>query len=278
MTLSAIVDKEVFDGCSADVQSHYTEKDGKFFLDVTSVGALELSDTTNIKRALATERTKSKTAETALSTFEGLDPDEARDALTKVAEMDGWDIDEKTAQHKEHLEKTIKAKYDADSAKLVAKHNATAETASKTNQQLVGQLEGALVDSAATMAIGDAKGSIDLLLPLVRSSTRMKQDESGKFVVEVVDADGTARLSTKAGNIDPMTIAEFVASLRDDERYAQAFRGTESSGSGASASDARGSSNGKITLSYLDSLDGNKYQAAKARALKEGKELVLLQR
>lgn len=89
-------------------------------------------------------------------------------------------------------------------------------------------LERYLVGEAAGAAISDAKGSRELLLPIVKEQVRVIQD-GDDFVVRVVDGDGDVR-SDGAGGW--MGIAALVAEMKTNERYARAFESETPAGTG----------------------------------------------
>jgi hypothetical protein len=79
------------------------------------------------------------------------------------------------------------------------------------------------------MALAEAKGAVDLLLPHVLASTRTVEKEPGRFEVEVIDKDGNVRIDGKGNNMD---IKGLVAEMRQSEAFGRAFDGTGHSGSG----------------------------------------------
>lgn len=96
---------------------------------------------------------------------------------------------------------------------------------------LTAQLATVMIDQAATKAIADRKGSIDLLLPHVRASSRLKTDGDGEFYIEVVDAAGIPQIGNAKG--DPMTIDQFVESMRQSDVFVRAFDGSGASVGGS---------------------------------------------
>ena len=231
--LKAIVDKSEHETLSADVKEHYKDISGVLTLDVGSVDGLELGNPTVLKSTLQKERVSREAMEKNLKLFEGLDPEVARDAMTKIKEMDDWDPDEKLKQHKQQFETALIKKLEKESGQLAKKLNEQIATQGTDIETLTLQLGKSLIDSAAVAAISEAKGSVQLLLPVIRSLVRMVKKD-GNVVVEVVGSDSLARLSTKPNNTDPMTITELVEELKKSPDYARAFDGSGASGSGAS--------------------------------------------
>lgn len=122
-------------------------------------------------------------------------------------------------------------KIDLDKIKAESKRlldEAVAAEVAKTGK-MQGSLERYLVGEAAGAAISDAKGSRELLLPIVKESVRVVQDGED-FVVRVVDVDGDFR-SDGAGGW--MGIGALVAEMKTNERYARAFESEAPAGTGA---------------------------------------------
>ncbi len=150
---------------------------------------------------------------------EGVDEEEPLAALT------GY-ITDLTEQVKGG--KQIKVDLDkirAESKRLL--DEAVAVEVAKTGK-MQGALERYLVGQAASNAIADAKGSRELLLPIVKERVRVVQDGED-FVVRVVDVDGDFR-SDGAGGW--MGVAGLVAELKTSENYARAFESEAPAGTG----------------------------------------------
>lgn len=94
---------------------------------------------------------------------------------------------------------------------------------------LLGQLTSLLVDNAATSALGEAKGSADLLLPIIRNQVRVAEKD-GKFLVNVVDAQNEIRYSGVTGQ--PMTIKELVGEMKGNATFGRAFDSEAPNGGG----------------------------------------------
>ena len=240
MSLKAILDS--LEGISDEIKKEYIEKNGKFHLDVTSVAGFALEDVNGLKTALSKERGSVESLNIKLKGFDGLDSNAARDAIRKVDEMKDWKPTQK-------VEEQIKAAQ----RDLISKHDIVVAEKDKHTNSLTKQLEGTLVTAAATKAIADLKGSIPLLLPHIKSQTRMKQTESGTFVAQVIDAEGNVRIGDAQGN--PMTIPALVKELSENDDFASAFAGNGASGSGAKGGGSPGGSGpsgGVKTVSRLD--------------------------
>lgn len=266
--LAAKIDKAKFDSLSDALKSEYkVQTDGSYLLDVSPVGGYALEDVQGLKTALSQERSAKETAERKVEAFKDIDPAKAKEALTKIGEMATWTPEQKVKEQIDAVKNQMAEKHTGEKGKLEAQL-----------KKLTAQLEKILVDAEASKAIAENKGSIQLLLPHVRASTRIKTTEAGEFIVEIVDEKGNARLSPAAGSTAPMTVAELVTAMKTNATFAPAFAGSGASGTGASGGGAGGGTGGnQFTLSHADSKDPAKYRAAKEAAAKAGQQLVLLE-
>lgn len=101
----------------------------------------------------------------------------------------------------------------------------------KSQAGMLATLERHMVIGDAKAAIAEAKGSIPLLLPLVKGQCIVVPNDDGTdYVVRIKDPDGTYRLDA-AGN--PLTIKGLVTDMKTKEEYQQAFE-SEAKGGGGS--------------------------------------------
>lgn len=94
--------------------------------------------------------------------------------------------------------------------------------------KMSASLEKYLVGQQANAALAKAKGSVDLLLPIVRGSVKVVQ-EGDEYVVRVVDKEGNIRTDGKGGFLD---IEGLVTEMKTQTAYARAFESEASGGSG----------------------------------------------
>jgi hypothetical protein len=262
--MKAIITTDEREALDDATREHYSEiEDGKYLLNVDPVDGFALENVEGLKSSLSKERGNSRDVALKLKSFEGLDADEARTAIEKASEMDSWTPQDKVAEQIARREKQLVAKYDKETKEL-----------GESNAHLQGQLEKHLVEASAVSALTKHKGSIELLLPHVKSSTRVERDGSGNFVARVVDRDGHPRISMKTGSQEPMSIDELVEGMKSNDTFAPAFAGSGATGSGSSGNrTGSASANGRHVLSYEDSRDPVKYVAAKERAVAAGVQL-----
>jgi hypothetical protein len=77
-----------------------------------------------------------------------------------------------------------------------------------------------LISDAASRALAEHKGSIDLLLPHVLSSCKMVRKENGDYDVAVLDAQGDARLDSTGGFLG---VSGLVAEMKTQDKFGRAF-------------------------------------------------------
>lgn len=223
MALAAIIQENVFNGLAEDLKKEYKKQsDGTFLLDVAPVGDFALENVKGLKTALASERTTVANLTKQVEAFKDIDIEKAKSALKKVEEMANWKPDDK-----------VREQIEAIKTQLTEKHKGEMSAKESAIQKTITQLQKVMIDAAAIKSLTEVKGSVDLLLPHIRNTTRMRQTDTGDFVVEVIGTDGNARISPAAGSTSPMTIAELVAEMKATPTYAPAFEGTGASGTGA---------------------------------------------
>ena len=112
-------------------------------------------------------------------------------------------------------------------------------------------MESHLIDAAAANELARHSDTPRLLMPHVRAMMKVVKEE-GQFVSRIVDpATGTVRIGKGQGTT-PMTLSELIDEMRSNPEYAPAFRGTGSSGGGASKSVASGGGGGSKTIAAGD--------------------------
>jgi hypothetical protein len=220
MPLKAIV--ETIDEVPETQRDLYAEADGKFVLQVEPVNGYALENVAGLKTTLGKEMTQRKALEKTVLKFKDIDPDKAREALVKLEELGNLDP-------AKEADRIVSERMAAAKQQLLDKHTGDLKERDGKIGHLTKTVENLLIDNAATAALAEAKGSVDLLLPHVQRHTRVREMD-GRYVVEVVDKDGNARIGNSNG--DPMTIKDLVQEMRQSETFGRAFEGTGNTGSG----------------------------------------------
>jgi hypothetical protein len=202
-----VIDK--LEDVAEELRGLYSEKDGKFHLDVDGI-----EDTGGLKRALQAERKAREDLDKKIKKWEALGKtdEEIAELIRKLDEDEHKDAEKKGEWEK------LRAQMNEKHAKELAKRD-------EQISALRGRLNAELVDAKATSAIAAQKGVPDLLLPHVQR--HVKVDEN--FNVLVVDAKGDPRVNGKG---EPLSISELVAEMKSTETYGRAFEGTGHSGGG----------------------------------------------
>jgi len=220
MSFRIVADKDL--DLPEGLRQHAKLVDGKFVVDALPEG-WEVGDTIGLRKTLSEERTMRKTAEKALQAYEGIDDAAAaREALTQ---MKAGSL--KSAKEIEEFRKSLETKVAAD----IAKKDAMAHGLTK-------QLTELMVDNAAQKAIAEAGGNLKLLLPIVKAAVKAETTADGRLAVAVVDDSGKELVSKVAGATSPMSIAEYVNTLREQTEFKVAFAGSGTGGSSATHSAA----------------------------------------
>ncbi len=125
--------------------------------------------------------------------------------------------------------KEIKINMDKVNAEADRRVAAVTETKDGELTEMRSALSKHLISDAASRALAEHKGSIDLLLPHVLSSCRMVRKENGEYSVTVLDAQGDARLDSAGGF---MGVSGLVAEMKTQEKFGRAFESEINAGGG----------------------------------------------
>ncbi len=164
---------------------------------------------------------EAKAAKAALKNYEGVDPKKYQE-LTQAAE----EAERKRLASEgdfKSLEKQLVEKYEGEIGKE-----------REVGKKYLTAMERYMIDAAAATELAKHSDSPKLLLPHIKS--RMKViEQDGEFHARIVDDSGNVRIGKGQGSA-PMTLSELVEEMKQDKEFAPAFRGTGSSGGGASRS------------------------------------------
>lgn len=257
MALKAVIDKleDVAEGVRGEYRAANTNDGetlkGKFILDVTALGGLGLENVEGLKSALGKERRRADDAEGKVKGFGDLDPAKTVAALAELEDL-------KKLDPKKEADKLAEVKVQAATQAMKADHEKVLGDEKKRSAGYREQVGKLLVDNVATSALTEHKGSVELLLPIIKSNTRLKETDSG-FEVEVVDVSGNVRFGKDA---KPMTVAELVADLKADAKFGRAFDASGKSGSGTPQNP-----NGGMPKSGSSGYDASKTRAERVAAI-----------
>lgn len=220
MALKAIL--STLEGLTEEEQKHYSEKEGKFYLDVTSVDGLELSDVQGLRNTVKTLRNEKSELETVVDQFSDLDPAVAREAIAKVKKIED-------GEYEFDKDEAFNQKLEAERKKMAEKHMAEIEGIKNKNQSLHSQLEKVFVDNVAMEAITkkDPNANTRLLLPHIKSRLKAEETENGMFRTVVLDEAGQNDID---GQGQPVSIDSLVDEMV--QTFPEAFSGHGSSGMG----------------------------------------------
>jgi len=207
------------------------EQDGDWFY----LKEYEPEDTTGLRNALAAEKEERRKAKEALDKFKDVDPEKYQQLL-------------KTTEDAERKRLESKGAWEALEKQLIEKHQKDMESRDTRIGTLTEALNKRLVDAEATAAIAAAKGVPQLLLPHVRASIKVSE-EDGEFLAKVVDTKGNPRIGDAKGT--PMTITQLIEEMKQSEVFGRAFEASGAGGSGASNQNG-GSANGLRTVKASD--------------------------
>jgi hypothetical protein len=171
--------------------------------------------------------------------------------IAKYKPLDGIDPDEyktlkeKAAQAEE--DRALKAgEFDSVKKQLLEAHNKEKTAWETEKATLRKSLEDNVLIATATQAIAAEKGSSLLLMPHVRSRTKL--DESGRPVV--IDEAGQVRVGSDGKSL---TISQLVAEMKADvDTFGRAFEASGANGSGSQGSSGSAHKQKTMTRSQFD--------------------------
>lgn len=230
-------------------RSLYKQVGEKFTLDVDGY-----EDPVGLKSALTKERESVKTATREAQAWRALGktPDEIAALVEAQAQSDRDKLEKGGAWDK------LKAQMAEQQKVELGKKDERITTLTKS-------LEKRLIDADAITAITSAKGSAALLLPHVRASVKVIE-ENGDFKVQVVDDAGNPRVNGKG---EFLSITDLVSEMRQSDSFGRAFEPSGITGSGATGS-ASGVAGKTMKKTAFDALK----PAERAKAMQGGMVIV----
>jgi hypothetical protein len=211
--------------------------DGKFSLDADLAKRL---DTKGLTSALDKERKSNRDLNKLVSEYQKHGkPEELAaklDELQKAAEGKG---DQKAADKFEKLRQD-----------MLQAHSKELEAEKGKSTAMRQTVEKYLIDSEANAALSELKGNTKLLLPHIRSSVKVFE-ENGQYIARVVDSSGEPRGDGKGGY---MTVRDLVAEMRKSSDFAPAFAASGTSGSGMRPGTGSGGKPGAENLTPLQKI------------------------
>ena len=223
------------------IRDAYEERDGRFYF-TRDIEVEDLPSVAGLRSALDKEKRAARERGERLRLFDGFDPD-TFDGLSgaEVKELIAKRNTPKSGQDEEDTA-ALRQQFDRTRQQLVENHTkelAKREQATKSAESFIEKL---LKTNASSMAITELKGNVRALMPHVSSATRVVRDEGGEFSVEVIDERGNVRHSKKTG--EPMTVAEFVSEMREQDDFKALFAGTGVGGAGSKGANDRNAGGG----------------------------------
>ena len=209
---------------SVYVQS--TEDNTKFVIDTKYLGVTGAID--GINKALKNERKLSNELKSK------------KDVSVQLKELfDLESLDEVKTKFSE-METTILEKSKVDPAKIKAdieKGYLTKEKAlNDKNAAMFESLRQHMIIGEANAALNELKGSVPLLMPIIKEAATVVED-NGSYVVRVKDDSGSYRGNQSGGF---MTISDYVKELKNTDAYKPAFAASSPNGTGTKPSNQPG--------------------------------------
>lgn len=222
---------DTLEGLDATVAALYEPVDGKFRLSVEGL-VDEAEHRAELKRLNADAMNRRKELEALKKTLpQDFDPDE----WTRLREDAAKRAEEDLAR---------KGEWDSLKRQMEERHQAEIAKLTKERDEAISETERYLLDEAATREIASADGIPEILLPYIKTRTRVVKD-GGKRHVIVLDGDGNPMIGDAKGT--PMTLAQFVADLKKHETFGATFKAARSGGGGSQQGSSGGGAQRVIT-------------------------------
>jgi hypothetical protein len=154
MKLKKVYDTEA--DIPADVLSFYEERDGKWHLTLEIEGSANQDDVTRLNGALTKERNDHKATKDKLRAFDGLDPQETRDRLDKLTDIEANPDATVEQRVTSEVERRLKAKT-APLERQIAQANEAKAAAERERDETRGTLRGRTISDEVRAAASKAK-------------------------------------------------------------------------------------------------------------------------
>jgi hypothetical protein len=247
------------------LRDFYAQQEGSddFILQVEATGGFALEDVAGLKSTLGKLKDRVAKSDDALKGYTALDKSssELQGLLSELATLQESQGSESDAVAAVRLE--------MDNLKRSAKselEKAIAPITELSNTRL-DQLKSLLIDAKLREAIIAEGGSPKLLMPVLKNEVRARTDDSGNVIVEIIDAEGTPRVT--GADLNPMGFDDLVRERKQDDELAVAFSANGHSGGGTKAdTTTNGSTNTRqLTPEQAGALTMDEYRKAKDEGL-----------
>ena len=250
------------------LKSFYEKPEGseQFVLQVEADGGFALEDVAGLKSTLGKLKDRATKAEGSLKGFSALEKEPTEllallEELTTLQTSQG-DESEAIAGLKTQME-NLKTSARTEMEKSIAPIQALSDSR-------LEQLKGLLIDARLSEAIIAEGGSPKLLMPVLKNEVRARTDDNGNVIVEIVDSEGTPRIT--GADLNPMSFADLVQERKLDTELSVAFSANGHSGGGTKSDTTTTTTTGTRTLSATeaDALPLSEYRKAKENGLIPG--------
>jgi len=119
------------------------------------------------------------------------------------------------------------AEADGDIGKIKLAHQTQVQELQTTIDNLKSNQVKDKLGTMISAVVNEQNGIPELLMPLINGRVKGSLSETGAINYEVVNSDGTLMLKGEGGDA---TLQDLVTSLRQNESFTSAFKGTQSSG------------------------------------------------
>lgn len=219
--------------------------DGKFVLSVEASGGYALENVEGLKSSFGRTKAEADEMRRALESYKGIKekPSELIAKLTRLRELEALDP-ETEADKKAALK--IKASEEKLAAEFGERNKEIEDRLAKSRSQIERLVRSDQIRQAALKHGGDP----DLLEPFASMRTRVRDDDNGDPVVEVLDDNGLPEFAVRGGKAEPATVDDLIMKMKADPKFGRLFSSSGVTGTGAKP--ANGSATGGKTIRRTD--------------------------
>lgn len=272
MALTPLLDS--IDELPEALREHYVQVSdgdhaGKWRLDVTAAGGLELASVGKLRKGLEDERGRARGINAELAKLravigEETSLEELGAALQRAKESEDWTPDQKVQERLNSLRE-----------QLVGAHGKELKSRDERIEKLTDRLRREVVQAQIVQALAEA-GAPAELATVIGSRVRAEVTPDAEFTFDVLNEDGQPAVD---GSGNPLQIPALVEEFKKHPTWGKLYAGSNSSGSGANsgAGGGGGGADGQFTMSAAEAREHpQRYYALAEKADAAGRTVELL--
>lgn len=234
------------------------DNEGKFVLNVEAIR----KDYATMANTMRKERDDRKTAQANLKEWTDAGFKSPEDVTSTIDDLKSKSKGKKTDD--DDIERRLQAARD----EIATKKDEEIKTLKEASEKANGSVQKYILDASAQSSLAKAGGSVDLLLPHVKSHLAVRE-HNGEMVVRVLNKEGDERM----GSGGYMSVDELIAEIREQDTYKPAFKADPKGGAGsAPGNGGSGGATSRFTLKEWQQKVSEAKPEDRAKLLREKSE------